>query len=65
MQSIEGNGDVQVYFVDYGNTCNVQVAHLRAISPCLLKHPFQAICCWLAGISCVHVFGTTTKKVYG
>lgn len=51
VQSLEEDGNVQVYFVDYGNTCKAQAAHLRAINHSLLKHPFQAICCWLAGIS--------------
>ncbi|TSK14749.1 Tudor domain-containing protein 1 [Bagarius yarrelli] len=50
VQSLEGDGNVKVYFVDYGNTCEVQTSHLRAITPSLLKHPFQAISCWLAGI---------------
>lgn len=53
VQSLEEDGNAKVYFVDYGNTCKVQAAHLKAIKPSLLKHPFQAICCWLAGISCV------------
>lgn len=56
VQSLEGDGNANVYFVDYGNTRKVQAAHLRAIKPSLLKLPFQAICCWLAGISCVCVF---------
>ncbi|MCI4384336.1 hypothetical protein PGIGA_G00037500 [Pangasianodon gigas] len=50
VQSLKGDGNAKVYFVDYGNTCKVQAAHLRAIKPNLLKHPFQAICCWLAGL---------------
>ncbi|XP_058262771.1 tudor domain-containing protein 1 isoform X2 [Hemibagrus wyckioides] len=50
MQSLEGDGTAKVYFADYGNTCNIQIAHLRAIKPSLLKHPFQAISCWLAGL---------------
>ncbi|KAK3559458.1 hypothetical protein QTP86_013631 [Hemibagrus guttatus] len=50
LQSLEGDGTAKVYFVDYGNTCKVQTAHLRAIKPSLLKHPFQAISCWLAGL---------------
>ncbi|XP_017338221.2 tudor domain-containing protein 1 [Ictalurus punctatus] len=50
VQSLEGDGNANVYFVDYGNTRKVQAAHLRAIKPSLLKLPFQAICCWLAGL---------------
>ncbi|XP_060794982.1 tudor domain-containing protein 1 [Neoarius graeffei] len=50
VQSLEGDGNANVYFVDYGNMCKVHAAHLRAIKPSLLKHPFQAICCWLAGL---------------
>ncbi|KAF5896519.1 tudor domain-containing protein 1 isoform X1 [Clarias magur] len=49
VQSLDENGNAKVYFVDYGNTFEIQTAHLRAINPGLLKLPFQAICCWLAG----------------
>lgn len=54
MQSLE-DGNAKVYFVDYGNICKIPTAHLRATKPTLLKHPFQAISCWLAGIACVCV----------
>ncbi|XP_051523299.1 tudor domain-containing protein 1-like [Myxocyprinus asiaticus] len=40
----------RVYFVDYGNSCEVEAAHLKAISPSQLKLPFQAIRCWLEGV---------------
>ena len=50
VQSVEGDGKARVYFVDYGNSCEVQVAHLRPIDSSLLKHPFQAIRCCLAGM---------------
>uniref|UniRef100_A0A8B9KBJ0 Tudor domain containing 1 n=1 Tax=Astyanax mexicanus TaxID=7994 RepID=A0A8B9KBJ0_ASTMX len=50
VQSVEGEGKAKVYFVDYGNSCEVEVTHLRAIDPSLLKHPFQAIRCTLAGV---------------
>ncbi|GAA6110294.1 tudor domain-containing protein 1 isoform X1 [Tachysurus ichikawai] len=50
LQGLEGDGTAKVFFVDYGNTCKVQSAHLKAINPSLLKHPFQAICCSLAGL---------------
>ncbi|KAM9462864.1 tudor domain-containing protein 1 [Clarias gariepinus] len=49
VQSLDENGNAKVHFVDYGNTFEIQTAHLRAIKPGLLKLPFQAICCWLAG----------------
>ncbi|XP_055032396.2 tudor domain-containing protein 1 [Misgurnus anguillicaudatus] len=45
-----GDGKFKVYFVDYGNSCEVEAVHLKAISSGLLKLPFQAIRCWLAGI---------------
>uniref|UniRef100_A0A8C1NT72 Tudor domain-containing protein 1 n=1 Tax=Cyprinus carpio TaxID=7962 RepID=A0A8C1NT72_CYPCA len=45
-----GEGKAKVYFVDYGNSCEVEAAHLKAITPSLLKLPFQAIRCWLAGV---------------
>ncbi|XP_051530628.1 tudor domain-containing protein 1-like [Myxocyprinus asiaticus] len=45
-----GEGKARVYFVDYGNSCEVEAAHLKAISPKLLKLPFQAIRCWLEGV---------------
>ncbi|XP_072523567.1 tudor domain-containing protein 1 [Salminus brasiliensis] len=50
VQSVEGEGKAKVYFVDYGNSCEVEVTHLRAIDPSLLKLPFQAIRCTLAGV---------------
>uniref|UniRef100_A0A671MIR4 Tudor domain-containing protein 1-like n=1 Tax=Sinocyclocheilus anshuiensis TaxID=1608454 RepID=A0A671MIR4_9TELE len=48
-----GEGKARVYFVDYGNSCEVEAAHLKAITPSLLKLPFQAIRCWLAGVEAV------------
>ncbi len=45
-----GEGKARVYFVDYGNSCEVEAAHLKAITPNLLKLPFQAIRCWLTGL---------------
>uniref|UniRef100_A0A672KST2 Tudor domain-containing protein 1 n=1 Tax=Sinocyclocheilus grahami TaxID=75366 RepID=A0A672KST2_SINGR len=48
-----GEGKARVYFVDYGNSCEVEGAHLKAITPSLLKLPFQAIRCWLAGVEAV------------
>jgi len=45
-----GEGKARVYFVDYGNFCEVEAANLKAITQSLLKLPFQAIRCWLAGI---------------
>ncbi|XP_058650090.1 tudor domain-containing protein 1 isoform X2 [Onychostoma macrolepis] len=45
-----GEGKARVYFVDYGNSCEVEAVHLKAITPNLLKLPFQAIRCWLAGV---------------
>ncbi|XP_043108998.1 tudor domain-containing protein 1 isoform X2 [Puntigrus tetrazona] len=45
-----GEDKAKVYFVDYGNSCDVEATHLKAITPNLLKLPFQAIRCWLAGV---------------
>ncbi|XP_051769791.1 tudor domain-containing protein 1 isoform X3 [Ctenopharyngodon idella] len=45
-----GESKARVYFVDYGNSCEVEAAHLKAITQSLLKLPFQAIRCWLAGV---------------
>ncbi|XP_076855400.1 tudor domain-containing protein 1 [Brachyhypopomus gauderio] len=50
VQSVEGTGKARVCFVDYGNSCEVEVTALRAIHPSMLKLPFQAIRCWLAGV---------------
>ena len=47
---------VRVYFVDYGNTAEVQKINLRNITAPLLTLPFQAIRCWLSGV-CVWVGG--------
>ncbi|XP_064177328.1 tudor domain-containing protein 1 isoform X4 [Anguilla rostrata] len=44
------NKKASVYFVDYGNTCEVEQTHVQAIPPQFLKLPFQAIRCWLAGV---------------
>ncbi|XP_026132229.1 tudor domain-containing protein 1-like isoform X1 [Carassius auratus] len=55
-----GEGKARVYFVDYGNSCEVEAAHLKAITPNLLKLPFQAIRCWLAGVEPVE--GQWTKE---
>uniref|UniRef100_A0A671KJ77 Tudor domain-containing protein 1-like n=1 Tax=Sinocyclocheilus anshuiensis TaxID=1608454 RepID=A0A671KJ77_9TELE len=55
-----GEGKARVYFVDYGNSCEVEAARLKAITPNLLKLPFQAIRCWLAGVEPVE--GQWTKE---
>ncbi|KAG5855146.1 hypothetical protein ANANG_G00045880 [Anguilla anguilla] len=44
------NKKASVYFVDYGNTGEVEQTHVQAIPPQFLKLPFQAIRCWLAGV---------------
>ncbi|XP_030611149.1 tudor domain-containing protein 1 [Archocentrus centrarchus] len=41
---------VAVNFVDYGYSLTVEKGHLRSITPQLLTLPFQAVCCWLAGV---------------
>ncbi|XP_067100599.1 tudor domain-containing protein 1 isoform X3 [Osmerus mordax] len=43
-------GKARVFFVDYGNSGEVELPHLRVITPHLLRHPFQAIRCYLAGV---------------
>ncbi|XP_041714209.2 tudor domain-containing protein 1 isoform X2 [Coregonus clupeaformis] len=50
VQGVWAGSKARVYFVDYGNTSDVEPAHLRAITPGLLKHHFLAIRCWLAGV---------------
>ncbi|XP_023652742.2 tudor domain-containing protein 1 isoform X2 [Paramormyrops kingsleyae] len=50
VQSILPDGKVEVFFMDYGNTCVVDRAELRSIRPEHLKVPFQALRCWLAGV---------------
>ncbi|XP_064858451.1 tudor domain-containing protein 1 isoform X6 [Oncorhynchus nerka] len=50
VQGVWAGSKARVYFVDYGNTSDVEPAHLRAITPKLLKHHFLAIRCWLAGV---------------
>ncbi|XP_055786772.1 tudor domain-containing protein 1 isoform X3 [Salvelinus fontinalis] len=50
VQGVWAGSKARVYFVDYGNTSDVEPAHLRAITPELLKHHFLAIRCWLAGV---------------
>uniref|UniRef100_A0A672JGL6 Tudor domain containing 1 n=1 Tax=Salarias fasciatus TaxID=181472 RepID=A0A672JGL6_SALFA len=41
---------VTVYFVDGGQTIDVKMSNVRSITVELLKLPFQAIRCWLAGV---------------
>ncbi|XP_062382740.1 tudor domain-containing protein 1 isoform X2 [Sardina pilchardus] len=50
VQSVGADGKAQVYFVDYGNSCAVEPAHLRTIEQRLVTLPFLAIRCWLAGV---------------
>ncbi|XP_041939544.1 tudor domain-containing protein 1 isoform X2 [Alosa sapidissima] len=50
VQSVGADGKVQVYFVDYGNSCTVEATHLRTMEQRLLTLPFLAIRCWLAGV---------------
>ncbi|XP_062859119.1 tudor domain-containing protein 1 isoform X2 [Trichomycterus rosablanca] len=50
VESVEDNGNAKVYFGDFGNTSEIEASDLRAINSSLLKLPFQAIRCWLAGI---------------
>ncbi|KAI7797155.1 tudor domain-containing protein 1 [Triplophysa rosa] len=45
-----GVDKARVYFVDFGNSCEVESSQLKAISQILLKLPYQAIRCWLAGV---------------
>ncbi|TRY85445.1 hypothetical protein DNTS_016109 [Danionella cerebrum] len=47
---VSENDKVLVYFVDFGNSCEVDRAHLKSITQTLLKVPFQAIRCWLSGV---------------
>ncbi|XP_054878615.1 tudor domain-containing protein 1 [Poeciliopsis prolifica] len=42
--------NVDVYLVDYGHSMTAKNSHLRSITPKLLTLPFQAVCCWLAGV---------------
>ncbi|XP_028331268.1 tudor domain-containing protein 1 isoform X2 [Gouania willdenowi] len=41
---------VSVSLVDYGHSVTIESSCLRSITPKLLKLPFQAIRCWLAGV---------------
>ncbi|MGH0166960.1 UNVERIFIED_CONTAM: hypothetical protein FKN15_051856 [Acipenser sinensis] len=50
VKEVASNGKAKVYFVDYGNMCELAADQLRPIVAKYLKHPFQAIKCWLAGI---------------
>ncbi|KAL4613012.1 tudor domain-containing protein 1 isoform X1 [Arapaima gigas] len=50
VQSVGSDEKARVIFVDYGNTSDVDLVHLRAIQPEHLLLPFQALPCWLAGV---------------
>ena len=41
------NGNVEVFFVDYGNADTIPSADLRQLTPELLQTPIQAIKCTL------------------
>ncbi|KAK5615952.1 hypothetical protein CRENBAI_019591 [Crenichthys baileyi] len=41
---------VAIHLVDYGHSTTIKNIQLRSITPKLLKLPFQAVCCWLAGV---------------
>jgi tudor domain-containing protein 1/4/6/7 len=44
------DSDATVYYVDYGNSCNVKVDELREILPAVAEIPHQAVKCSLYGI---------------
>jgi hypothetical protein len=44
------DSDATVYYVDYGNSCNVNVNELRDILPAVSEIPHQAVKCCLYGI---------------
>ncbi|XP_040598267.1 tudor domain-containing protein 1 isoform X2 [Mesocricetus auratus] len=50
VKEILPSGNVKVRFVDYGNVEEVTTDQLQAISPQLLRLPFQGIQCWLVDI---------------
>ncbi|KFV74713.1 Tudor domain-containing protein 1, partial [Dryobates pubescens] len=50
VQNTASQGNVQVQFVDYGNSEQVPLDKIRQISPSFLTLPFQGIKCWLSGI---------------
>ncbi|XP_024865763.1 tudor domain-containing protein 1 isoform X1 [Kryptolebias marmoratus] len=50
MIKVLSDGKATVNFVDYGYSVTVEISHLRPITPELLTLPFQAVCCWLAGV---------------
>ncbi|KAJ6669061.1 hypothetical protein lerEdw1_007870 [Lerista edwardsae] len=52
-------GTFKVQFVDYGNSEEVTLDKLRQISSVFLKLPFQAVRCWLSGISPINKEWTT------
>ncbi len=49
--------DATVYYVDYGNSCNVNVNDLREILPAVAEIPPQAVKCSLYGIGRVRNLG--------
>jgi tudor domain-containing protein 1/4/6/7 len=44
------DSEATVYYVDYGNSCNVKVYELREIPPAVAEIPHQAVRCSLYGI---------------
>ncbi|NXG40959.1 TDRD1 protein, partial [Psilopogon haemacephalus] len=50
VRNVAPHGNIEVLFVDYGNTEEVPLAKIRKISSSFLTLPFQGIKCWLSGI---------------
>ncbi|XP_067995429.1 tudor domain-containing protein 1 isoform X2 [Melanerpes formicivorus] len=50
VQNTASQGNIEVQFVDYGNSEQVPLDKIRQISPSFLTLPFQGIKCWLSGI---------------
>lgn len=59
MVDILSEATASVSFVDYGYSMKLPTENLRPITPSLLRLPFQAVRCAVAGIVIVSVFMLT------
>ncbi|CAK8680022.1 unnamed protein product [Clavelina lepadiformis] len=52
-QIVESSTNAKIFFVDYGNACNVEWKDIRKISPQTAQIPMQAVLCSLSNVACL------------
>ncbi|XP_063391459.1 uncharacterized protein LOC134677001 [Cydia fagiglandana] len=59
---IASHGQIEVFYIDYGNTATVSISGLRPLEPRWLALPARAVPCRLAGVSVSSVSVSETLK---